>query len=207
MRPALSDARRGPIIAGMDIAGRSAGALGARRPSLAGTWLPLHRLVIVGFLAIAAGGLVAWGMDAAFGDAFVAGDTPGVTYTHDRCVDLFEYAPGAKTCEQAAVTHQAGEVVQYRIATVALALIAWLAYLAIRRTGRLRDDAPPAFEPTVGATAFGLAGVGLLGLAANQFVLGTDAGPGQYLSAAIIAIPIAGFYAVRAYRAIGAASP
>jgi hypothetical protein len=175
--------------------------LGAR-PSPAGLWFPIHRLAIVGFLAIAASGLVAWAMDAAFGDAFVAGDAPGVTYTTDRCAELLEYAPGAGTCEQAAATHHAGEVVEYRVATLALALAAWLAYLAIGK-GR-GGSAPPAFEPTVGASAFGLAGAGLLALAANAWILGPDAGAGQYLSAAVVALPIGAWFAVRAYRSMRA---
>jgi hypothetical protein len=182
-------------------------ALGGLGPRLADLWRPLHRLVIVGFLAIAASGLVAWGLDAAFGDAFVAGDTPGVTYTAARCADLAEYAPAASTCEEAAATHHAGEVIEYRIATLVFALAAGLAYLAVRRTGAVPDAAPAAFEPTVGATAFGLAGAGLLALGANQLVLGTDAGPGQFLSAAIVAIPLAMFYAARAYRAMRSGGP
>jgi hypothetical protein len=88
------------------------------------------------------------------------------------------------------------------LATLALALIAWLAYVAVRRSGRFRDRAPATFEPLVGATAFGVVGAALLALGANALVLGPDAGPGQYLSAAIVALPMAGFYAVRAYRAM-----
>jgi hypothetical protein len=184
----------------MEIAGGSGRSpLGPLRPRVADLWLPLHRLVIVGFLAIAASGLVAWGLDAMFGDAFVAGDTPGVTYTATRCADFAEYAPNASTCEQAAATHHTGEVIEYRIVTLVFALVAGLAYDGVRRTGRFPDTTPAAFEPTVGATAFGLAGLGLLALAANQWVLGTDAGPGQFLSAAIVAIPLAVFYAARAY--------
>ncbi|MGZ4129257.1 MAG: hypothetical protein ACXVPR_00330 [Actinomycetota bacterium] len=189
----------------MEIAGGSGrSSLGRLGPRVADLWLPLHRLVIVGFLAIAASGLVAWGLDAMFGDAFVAGDAPGVTYTPARCADFAEYAPAASTCERAAATHHAGEVIEYRIATLVFALIAGVAYVGVRRTGRFRDGAQAAFEPTVGATAFGLAGFGLLALAANQWVLGTDAGAGQFLSAAIVAIPLAVFYAARVYRAMDA---
>ncbi len=172
------------------------------RPSFRALWLPIHRLVIVGFLAIAASGVVAWAMDIAFGDAFVAGDAPGVTYTADRCAELFEYAPGARTCEGAAAMHHAGEVIQYRIATLALALVAWLGYITIRRAGH-RSPAP-ALEATMGATAFGLAGVVLLALAANAWVLGPWSGAGQYLSAALVALPIAAVLAVRAYHEIRA---
>jgi hypothetical protein len=187
----------------MQLAGASGTSpLGRVGPRLADLWLPLHRLVIVGFLAIAASGVVAWGLDAAFGDAFVAGDAPGVTYTAARCADLAEYAPGASTCRAAAATHHAGEVIEFRIATVVLALAAGFGYLGVRRTARLGDDAPAAFEPTVGATAFGLAGAALLALGADGLLLGRDAGAGQYLSAAIVAIPLALLYATRAYRAM-----
>ena len=189
----------------MDIAGGSGSpTVGLARPRFTDLWLPLHRLVVVGVLAIAASGFVAWGMDAALGHAFVAGDPPGVTYTADRCADLLEYAPGASTCEQAAAEHHAGEVVQYRVATLALALIAWLAYVVMRRSGRLGDGSPAAFEPLVGATAFGVAGGGLLALSVNAFILGTDAGAGQYVSAAVVALPLAAVYAGRAYRVMRA---
>jgi hypothetical protein len=192
----------------METAGASGTrALGPARPRLADLWLPLHRLVVVGFLAIAASGLVAWGLDAAFGDAFVAGDAPGVTYTAARCADLAEYAPGAGACRAAAAAHHAGEVIEFRVATVVLALVAGLAYLGLRRTGRLGDQAPAAFEPTVGATAFGLAGAGLLVLGADALLLGPDAGAGQYLSAAIVAIPLALVYATRAYHAMRGDAP
>jgi hypothetical protein len=189
----------------MEIAGTSGTSpLGRVGPRLADLWLPLHRLVIVGFIAIAASGLVAWGLDAVFGDPFVAGDAPGVTYTAARCADLAEYAPAAPTCRAAAATHHAGEVIEFRLATLVLAVLAALAYLAVRRTGRLRDDAPTAFEPTVGATAFGLAGAGLLALGGEALLLGPEAGAGQYLSAAVVAIPLALVYATRAYRAMRA---
>jgi hypothetical protein len=196
-----------PHHRGMDIAGGSGvPSVGRVAPRPADLWLPLHRLAIVGLLAIAASGFVAWGLDAAFGHGFVAGDPPGVTYTAGRCADLLEYAPGARTCEQAAAEHHAGEVVQYRVATLALALIAYLTYVAIRRRGRLRDGSPVAFEPLVGATAFGVAGAGLLALSLNAFILGTNAGAGQYVSAAVVAVPAAAVYAARAYRTMRAAA-
>jgi hypothetical protein len=199
---ATADDRRMQITGGS-----GSSSLGGVAPRIADLWLPLHRLMIVGFLSIAASGFVAWGLDAAFGEAFVAGDTPGVTYTAARCAELAEYAPSAATCEQAAATHHAGEVIEFRIATLALALVAGLAYLGVRGTGRLRDGAPRAFEPTVGATAFGIGGLGLLALAAGQLGLGADAGAGQFLSGAMVALPLAAFYAVRAFRPMRDANP
>jgi hypothetical protein len=70
----------------------------------------------VGLTAIGVSGLLAEGMGALVGERFVSGDPPGVSYTPDRCADFFEYAPQARTCEEAATIHHFGEVVTYRVA-------------------------------------------------------------------------------------------
>src|SRR5690242_1523002 len=100
------------------------------------------RLVGIALVAVGVSGLLPWGMGATAGKGFVAGDPPGVTYTTARCADVFEYAPHARSCEQAATEHHFGEVVDSRIAAgvlgaVVLAVAAW----------RRRRHVPPNLLP------------------------------------------------------------
>jgi hypothetical protein len=157
----------------------------------------LVRLAVIGLFAIAASGVLAFAMGRTFGRAFVSGDVPGVTYTQQRCAELREYAPGAGSCEQAAVIHHFGEVVAYRIAAGVLGVFALLALVVVSRWLRARhlepgtDALPAGFVQTVGSAAFGLAAAGLLAVGASQLALGRDAGAGQFLSAGVVALAVA----------------
>ena len=173
------------------------------RETLLRLWLIAHRLAVVGLVAIGVSGLLAWGLGSALGEAFVAGDTPGVTYTPERCADLAEYAPHATTCGEAAANHHFGEVVQYRVAAGVLGLLAAAAYLLVRRRATGSSAVvPDTLEDAVGAALFGAAGAGLLLLGLGQLSLGRDAGAGMYLSAGIVALPIGIVYGVRLYRTL-----
>src|SRR5947207_2842912 len=88
-------------------------------------WFPtspiLSRLVLslalvgcIGFIAIGTSGLLAELFGRVFGEDFVAGDGPGVTYTAERCADFLRYFPNAVSCNAAAAAHHYGEVVEYR---------------------------------------------------------------------------------------------
>lgn len=158
--------------------------------------LVLARLLAIGLLAIGASGLVAWAMGAAFGQAFVSGDTPGVTYTAARCADLAEYAPRAGSCEQAAVQHHFGETVDYRVAAGVLGLIVVAGYALLRRKLREPPEGwnaalPRGFEATVGTAVFGVAAAGLLLVGASQLTMGFHAGAGAPLSAGVVALAVA----------------
>jgi hypothetical protein len=149
------------------------------------------RLVGIALVAVGVSGLLAWGMGATVGKGFVAGDPPGVTYTTARCADFFEYAPHARSCEQAATEHHFGEVVDYRIGAgvlgvVALAVAAWW-----RRRRAQSDLLPPTLVPTVAATAAGIVGLWLCGQGLDFIVLRTDGGGGEYLSAGTVALAVA----------------
>ena len=155
-------------------------------------------LATVGLLAIGASGVVSLGMRAAFGDHFLAADVQGVTYTATRCADFERFHPEVSTCDAAATAHHADEVVDYRIAAGVLGLAALGAWFALRR----RLGAPPRpFVATTGAAVFGLAAAGLAVQAVNQY----DGGAGQWLSAALVSVVVAGAFARTMVRELSAA--
>jgi hypothetical protein len=120
--------------------------------------LALTRLAIAGLIAIGVRGVVAGIFGSTFGRSFVAGDFPGVAYTAARCVDYFEYSPGAQTCEEAATSHRYGETVQYRLGAGLLGLFLLVAYSFARRRLQVEPDVlPPGFEETIGTTMYGAA--------------------------------------------------
>jgi uncharacterized protein (DUF697 family) len=149
-------------------------------------------LSAVGLVAIGVSGVLSAAFGAAFGKDFVAGDAPGIVYSADRCAEFMEYAPAATTCREAATIHHDAEIVDYRIAAGVLGLLALGAYaFARRRRWTETPDLPSAFTSTIGATAFGLAAVALLGSSLNQVVLGERAGVGQDLSGGIVSAVVA----------------
>jgi hypothetical protein len=162
-------------------------------------------LVAIGLVAIGISGALALGSQTALGDRFVAGDLPGTTYTPARCADLREYAPHERNCEEAAATHHATEVIDYRLA----AGIAGVALLAAWLWARRRDlgaDLPATLVPTVGATAFGAATAVLSAQALNALTLdAAHAGAGQWLTGALVAGALAVWFAARALRTLAPA--
>ena len=173
------------------------------RPAALELAFTLARLAIVGLVSIALSGVVAGVFGSAFGRSFVAGDPPGMTYPAARCTDFFEYAPGAKTCEQAATWHHYAEVVQYRLGAGLLGLLLLAVYLLAWR--KLRGDPtalPWGFEATIGTAMFGVAAVYLLATSANAAVLHETAGVGALLSGGVIAVVMATVYGIALYRAL-----
>jgi len=163
-----------------------------------GVTLSLLLLVWIGLGSISASGFIAGGMAALLGPAFVAGDLPGSTYTAERCADLQEYAPSATTCAEAAAIHHADEVVTYRIAAGVLALPVLGAWWLARSRWR-GARVPPTLTSAAGLAAFGVVGLALTALALNAGAQGMDTGVGAYLSAAVVAIPLAALFARRLY--------
>ena len=164
----------------------------------------LARLVAVGLLGIGLSGLLALLFGWLFGKTFVAADPSGVTYTPSRCHDLFEYASHARTCEQAAVIHHFGEIVDSRVAAGLLGLIiAAFTMLAVRRWGNRLAPAevlPDGFAATIGASLFGIAALLLLASGIAQTLFDHARGAGGTLSGGSVALPIAAWYTRVLYR-------
>jgi hypothetical protein len=150
------------------------------------------QLVAIGCLAIGLSGVLSVGMRAAFGDAFVAGDPSGVTYTQARCADFAEYHPESAGCTAAANAHHADEVEIYRIAVGVLGLIG----LAIWRWKLRQPSArlPVELGPSLAAVAFALVGVGLAAQGFSMLAEGVDHGAGQWLSGSAVALVAAAIY-------------
>ena len=168
----------------------------------------LALMAAVGLLAIGASGIASMGMRAAFGSQFVAGDTPGVTYTADRCADFERFHPESPDCAAAAGAHHADEVETYRVAAGVLgALVLGGRWWFRRRREPIIGVLPDGMVATAGTAVFGMAGMilaaqGVTGLLAE----GRDHGAGQWLSASIVSLVVACGFAVTLLRAIAARS-
>jgi hypothetical protein len=177
--------------AGWTLPTRIPARLLARQLSSAFLWL-----AAIGLIAIGVSGVVSAAFGAAFGKDFVAADQPGVVYSADRCAEFMEYAPGASSCREAATIHHYGEIVDDRVAAGVLGLLALGSYALARRRGWTRTpDLPAAFISTVGATAFGVAAVALLGMSLNLLVVGERSSVGQYLSGGLVSAVVAAAFA------------
>ena len=154
----------------------------------------------IGFLAIGISGVVAEVFGEVWGQAFVAADLPGVTYTPARCAQYAQLAPGHATCEQAATAHHFGEVVQYRVAAGLLGLLVLLAYggwvALLRRRGRSTALVPATLLGAAGVALFGVTAAALLLVSVGQEASGMAAGSGAYLSAGIVSLLVAGGFAL-----------
>lgn len=161
-------------------------------------------LAWVGFVAIGVSGVVAAGMQAAFGSGFLAGDLPDVTYTADRCTDLKEYAPAGATCAEAAALHHSDETVTYRLAAGVLGLLLLGVWLVVRRRNAAPPGAlPPGLVEAAGTALFGVVGLALLAQGFELLVLGPGTGEGADLSAGIVSLVVAALFAIGLFRSLG----
>ncbi len=155
---------------------------------------PLVGLAAVGAIAVGVSGIVSELFGRIWGAGFVAGDLPGVAYTAARCAVL--QAPYAGLdCAQAAAEHHWGEVVEYRVVLGVLGLVLLLIWRLLPRDAAL----PAGLAPSLAAAAFLLAAGGTGVLAFNAAVQGWQ-GTGAWLSAVVVALPLAVVFAVAALR-------
>jgi len=160
-------------------------------------WYPMLRALVlaavvlgaIGMFAVGVSGAASAGLGAMFGKAFVAGDTPGTQYTPARCADLLEYHPHAPDCEAAATAHHFDEVITYRGAAGVLGAIGLgVLWLWRRRRTLSWSLLPDGFVATIGCVAFGPVALLPAVTAIYRIVVGgSDAGAGQFLSAAVVA--------------------
>jgi hypothetical protein len=161
----------------------------------------------VGLAAIGASGVLAYAMGTAFGKSFVAGDPSGTAYTASRCRDFFEYAPHAHTCEQAAIVHHYGEIVDYRLAAGVLGLIVLAAWWFVRRRTRLaRDLLPDGFAATIGLSLTGVGAALLVVSGLGRLAFDDGRGAGGDLSGGVVSFALAAWFALSVWRVLAARS-
>jgi hypothetical protein len=164
------------------------------------------RMVGTGLVAIGVSGAIAAVMNAAFGRRFVGGGPGGARYSTAACAHFLAVHPGAGGCARAAMLENSHDAVSLRLLAglaglLVLAVPAGLALLGRRRGRRpARSALPSALVPAVGCTAFGAAGVALIGLAVDDTVVGATTGTGYYLSGGLVALAVAAAYALALNR-------
>jgi hypothetical protein len=160
------------------------------------------RLVAIGLIAVGISGIIAWGLGAVAGKAFVAGNPPGVAYTTARCREFLEYVPHARSCAAAATAHHFDEVVWYRVAAGVLGGAALVALGWARRRRQPQELQPETFVPTVAAAVFGIAGIGLIGQGVDNVILKPGGGGGSYLSGGVVALVVASWFTIPIFKAL-----
>jgi hypothetical protein len=154
----------------------------------------------IGLTAVGASGLVVALMNVTLGRGFTGRPPSGVTFPKASCAYWMAGWPGAHTCAQAAMLENSSDEVVLRIFGGVFGLAVLGTYLTVRYIQRLRgygpDELLAGYFPVLAASVFG---AGALGLALAQLTGYTvDAGPGAYLSGAMVAAAVAIWYGVQA---------
>jgi hypothetical protein len=157
----------------------------------------------VGLVAVGVSGLVAAVMNQVFGREFVGGAPATAGFPASACRHFLAVQPAAHSCAQAAMLENSHDAVSLRLLAGVAGLILLAAYYLASRAGRRsRNALPGSFVPVVAVSVFGAAGLGLVWLASNDAVVGRSAGPGFYLSGAIVALAMAAAYARPLHRSL-----
>lgn len=154
-------------------------------------------LVAVGLLAIGVSGLVARLMVTVWSSTTVFADPPGTRYTASDCHYWLSIHSHAPTCNAAYIAESMADSLQARYAAGVLGVALVVALLLWRRRRPARPVLPAMVLPFVGLVAFGLVGLGLLALGLDDVRIADGHGAGQWLSGAVVALPVAAYYALR----------
>jgi hypothetical protein len=137
-----------------------------------------------GLVAVGVSGLVALVMNLWFGRSFVGG--PGI----------FQIQGGAT------VTETADDAVVLRVIAGLVGMLMLLGHLAVRRHVNSPPVLPAGLVDALGAAAFAAGTAGLAIASADQAVQNGSSGVGFTLSGALVALPAAVYFCVRAARAL-----
>ena len=178
---------------------------GSKGQVAAGLVMTAWKLGWIGMFSVAASGFVALAMNHMFGRSFVGGAPAGTTFAPAQCQYWLSIWPGAHTCAQAAMLESSSDAVSLRViggGLGGLVLLAGylLALLYWRRAAHVRA-LPRVFFPLSAAAVFAVGALALVVCTFTGGPLGVPAGPGSYLSGALVALAIAGAFGVRARRA------
>jgi hypothetical protein len=169
----------------------------------AGLVLAALKLGWTGMFAIAASGFVALAMNHLFGRSFVGGAHAATRFAPAQCQYWLSIWHGAHSCAQAAMLESSSDAVSLRVlggGVGGLALLgAYLLALLYWRRGRLRM-LPSGFFPLAAAAVFTAGALALVVCTFTGGPLGVPAGPGAYLSGALVALGMAAGFGARARR-------
>ncbi len=163
----------------------------------------------IGAVAVGISGLVAAVIRWFEGSRALVDWPAGGTPAPSDCARWLRLDPHALDCRTAAVSDWANETVAYRIILGLMGALVLLGlHVYFRRRGSVGRAAmlPPLVRDTVAATLFAAAGAGTLVLGVDAIVTSSGFGSGQWLSAAPVALLLAGFYAFKVTRRLPAAA-
>jgi hypothetical protein len=154
----------------------------------------------IGLTAVGASGLVVLLTNATLGRPFTGQPPAGVTFPRASCAYWLAGWPGAHTCAQAAMLEASSDAVTLRVIAGIMGIALLEAYVIVRYLMRRRGRGPAVvlagYFPALAACVFGGGALGLVLAQLTGFTV--NAGPGQYLSGAVVAAVIAVAYAVKA---------
>jgi hypothetical protein len=154
------------------------------------------KLGATGLAAIGASGLVVALMNATLGRAFTGQAPAGVTWPRASCQYWMAGWPHATTCAQAAMLEASSDAVVARVFAGAFGLMLlggfYVVRWARRTTGYGSEPLLAGYYPALAASVFGAGAIGLALAQLTGFTV--TAGPGSYLSGAVVAIAVAAWY-------------
>ena len=156
---------------------------------VAGQLVPLAG---IGLIAIGLSGLVARAMTGVWGRTFMFADPAGTTYPAAACRYWLSIHPSAGSCTNAylAESQADGLLARYAAGVFGLVLLG-VVVVSRRRRSLPIFGRPPLLSSFTGAIVFLAAALGLLGLGVDAIRTSDSHGAGQWLSGAIIAMPLA----------------
>lgn len=156
-------------------------------------------LAAVGGIAVGISGVIVAIFGALGGSTFIVNISSRTHLAPSDCARWLAQNPSAHSCYQAALSDWHFEVIAFRLVAGALGLMSLATYFLVRRRWSRRHTfgtLPAGVVDTIAVTVFGVSGLWLLGLGVDWLVVGTN-GAGQWLSAAPVALLLAGIYGVR----------
>ena len=176
-------------------------AHGLRKGYAADLVLTALKLGWAGMFAVAASGFVALAMNHLFGRSFVGGAPAGTRFAPAQCQYWLSIWHGAHGCGQAAMLESSSDAVSLRVlgggAAGLVLLGGYLLASLYWHRGGVRV-LPRALFPLAAAAAFTAGALVLVVCTFTGGPLGVPAGPGAYLSGAMVAAAAAAGYAARA---------
>lgn len=149
----------------------------------------------IGLIAIGLSGVIARVMTALWGRTFMFADPPGTTYPAAACRFWLSVHPSAGSCTNAYLAESQADGLLARYAAGVLGLVLLGVVVAIRRRrGMAIFGRPQLLSSFTGAVVFLGAALGLLGLGVDSIRTSDSQGAGQWLSGAVIALPLAVAY-------------